>query len=87
MSGCRFILAFSMYALFKKTQLVTAPMSPNLQAETFTKSAHGTYVRHTNVISPSRSDSLKTSAVLQFVKNGQLQKTDSSNFLSKQNTD
>lgn len=59
MPVCSFILAFSMYALSQKNKLVTAPVSPNPQAETFTKSAHGTYVRHTNVISPSRSDSLR----------------------------
>lgn len=54
-----------------KIKLVTAPVSPNLQAETFTQSAHGTYVRHTNVISPSRSDSLR------LVQHGSLRKTDS----------
>ena len=60
-------------------------MSPSLQAETFTKSAHGTYVRHTNVISPSRSDSLR------LLQRYSLQKMDSykkrTPALSKQNTD
>lgn len=48
-----------MLQLKKHNKLVTAPVSPNLQAETFTRSAHGTYVRHPNVISPPRTDSLR----------------------------
>lgn len=42
-----------------KNKLAPAHVAANVQAETFTKSAHGTSVHHTNVISPSHSDSLR----------------------------
>lgn len=60
---CQSVVLFQpfpcMLQLKKNNKLLTAPVSPNLQAETFTGSAHGTYVRHPNVISPPRTDSLR----------------------------